>query len=82
MIKLHRKVNKMKKVLIIILCVWGGIANASPLRISPDEFQHLDEVESHSREEPTTTLNEERTRVTTEMSVEDNVRRMQGNRNR
>ena len=77
----------MKKVLIAILCVWGGIATASPLRpkslrISPDEFQHLDELESHSREEPTTTLNEDRARVTTEMSVEDNVRRMQGNRNR
>ena len=73
----------MKKVLILILCVWGGIAMPRKgLRISPDEFQHLDEVESHSREEPTTTLNEERKRVTTEMSVEDNVRRMQGNRNR
>ena len=72
----------MKKVLITILCVWGGIATASPLRISPDEFQHLDEVESHSHEEPTTTLNDERIRETTEMSVEDNVRRMQGNRNR
>ena len=72
----------MKKVLIIILCVWEGIATASPLRNSPHEFQHLDEVESHSREEPTTSLNEERIRDTTEMSVEDNVRRMQGNRNR
>ena len=72
----------MKKVLIIILCVWGGIATASPLRFSQKELQHLDEVESHSREEPTTTLNEERIRGTTEMSVEDNVRRMQGNRNR
>ena len=65
-----------------MLCVWGGLTFGTPLRNSPYEFQHLDEVESHPRKPPTTASNEERTRTTTEMSVEDNVRRMQGNRNR
>ena len=69
----------MKKVVITILCVWGGLVAGIPLRISPDEFQHLDEIETPSHQPPN---NEERPRTSTEMSVEDNVRRMQGNRNR
>ena len=72
----------MKKVIITILCVWGGLAVGVPLRISPDEFQHLDELEPQSRQPPTPRLNEERIHTSTEMTVEDNVRRMQGNRNR
>ena len=34
----------MKKVVITILCVWGGLVAGIPLRISPDEFQHLDDA--------------------------------------
>ena len=67
--------------LLTIFCVWGTLTIGLPLRNSPHEFLHLDEDESHSRPQPPRVINEESV-DTTEMSVEENVRRMQGNRNR
>ena len=74
----------MKKVIFWLLTtffIWGELVTGLPLRISPDEFQHLEEEVSLSRAQSQRAINED-SGVTTEMSVEENVRRMQGNRNR
>jgi hypothetical protein len=74
----------MRKVIFwlpTIFCTWGALVSGLPLRISPDEFQHLEEEEILSRAQTPSTVKEDAD-STTEMSVEENVRRMQGNRNR
>ena len=74
----------MRKVLFWLLpifCIWRASVTGLPLRISPDEFQHLEEEEIVSRAQHPRAGMEDAV-GTTEMSVEENVRRMQGNRNR
>ena len=58
---------------------WAALSTGHPLRISPDEFQHLEEVENISRQKPIRT-NEGKNQEPKELSVEENVRRMQANR--
>ena len=82
--KKFTKNNKMGNFTLWFLavsCICGQLAVGLPLRISPDEFQHLEQEENHSKSQKLRPTNEERI-GTTEMSVEENVRRMQGNRNR
>lgn len=70
--------------LLIMFCVWGKLTTGKPLphqRMSPEDFEWINEEENTPQEETPVVVNEE-TGGSHEMTVEDNIRRMQGNRNR
>ena len=68
--------------LLTIFCVWDNFTEGVPLRISQREFQHLNEEKSFARQHQPSNIDNEETGADGEMTVAENVRRMQGNRNR
>ena len=68
--------------LLTILCVWGKLTIGMPLRISPDEANWLDEEENASQYEASRAANNEDTGASRKLEHDENIRRLQGNRNR